>query len=170
MHLRGDLMRAKKLVLALGAGTAAVVVAAVGLDSVPASADPALSWTSVGANHDARGIAVPHVLSPELRQYAVAEGAMALENPDGVVAYYGYNANGTLVPDPTVTQAPGHNVEANKTEPDKNTYLRLRGLTGPDPQYNYGTHFLYQGHETGVRGYISRINLDADGAHRVTLI
>jgi secreted PhoX family phosphatase len=87
-----------------------------------------------------------------------------------VVGYYGYNANGTLVPDPTVIQAPGHNVEANKTEPDKNTYLRLHGLTGADPSYDYGTHFLYQGHETGVHGYITRINLDADAAHRVTLI
>src|SRR5215475_1414364 len=163
-------MRAKKLMLALGAGTAAVVVAAVAIDTAPASADPALSWTSVAANQDVRGIAVPHVLSPELREYAVAEGAMPLENPDGVVGYYGYNANGTLVPDPTVVQSPGHNVEADKTEPDKNTYLRLRGLTGADPQYDYGTHFVYQGHETGVHGYISRVNLDADGPHRVTLI
>ena len=95
---------------------------------------------------------------------------MPLENPDGVVGYYGYNANGTLVPDPTIVQAPGHNVEANKTEPDKNTYLRPARPHGRRPAYNYGTHFLYAGHETGVQGYITRINLDADAAHRVTLI
>jgi hypothetical protein len=35
---------------------------------------------------------------------------------------------------------------------------------------NYGTHFLFQGHETGTAGYITRINLDADGAHRVTVM
>src|SRR5215475_11288535 len=163
-------MKAKKPLVALGAAAAAAGIAAAALSAGPASADPALSWTSISANADVRGLAKPHALSPQLREYAVGEGSMALENPDGVVGYYGYNANGTLVPDPTITQAPGSNVEANKTEPDKNTYLRMRGLTGADPNYNYGTHFLYAGHETGVHGYVTRINLDADAAHRVTLI
>src|SRR6185436_2255616 len=42
--------------------------------------------------------------------------------------------------------------------------------------YDYGTHFLFQGHENGARvaglaqGYITRINLDADTAHRVTVM
>ena len=74
-------------------------------------------------------------------------------------------------------QSTAHNVEASKTEPDKNTYLILQGLHGADPNYNYGTHFLFQGHETGqrdaagnVQGYITRINLDADGPHPVTLL
>jgi hypothetical protein len=62
-------------------------------------------------------------------------------------------------------------VEAHKTEPDKNTYLVFRnGLRGADPSYNYGTHFLFQGHESGTPGYITRINLDADAQHRVTLM
>ncbi len=63
--------------------------------------------------------------------------------------------------------------EAHKTEPDKNTYLVFnKGLTGADPNYAYGTHFLFQGHEGGAggAGYITRINLDADAAHRVTLL
>jgi hypothetical protein len=65
----------------------------------------------------------------------------------------------------------GSNAEASKTEPDKNAYLELkRGLRGPDPNYNYGTHFLFQGHETGVVGYITRVNLDADPVHRITLL
>jgi hypothetical protein len=63
-----------------------------------------------------------------------------------------------------------HLVEASKTEPDKNTYLVLYGQKGADPSYDYGTHFLFQGHETGTTGYITRINLDADGAHRVTIM
>ena len=68
--------------------------------------------------------------------------------------------------------AVGHKVEASKTEPDKNTYLVLDHQHGADPQYDYGTHFLFQGHELGAggQGYITRINLDADGAHRVTLL
>src|SRR5262249_44371383 len=92
--------------------------------------------------------------------------------------YYGYDANGPHLP------ALGSNVEATKTEPDKNTYLVFRnGLGGPSPGYDYGKHFLYQGHENGapvplpntpagttVNGsYVTRINLDADGPHRVSL-
>ncbi len=148
----------------------AATVALYPSDGQAAGPHPPLNWTSIPATPDIRGIAAPDALSPELRQYAVAQGSMALENPDGAVGFYGYNANGPLIADPTIVQAPGHNVEANKTEPDKNTYLHLRGLTGADPHYDYGTHFLYAGHETGVQGYITRVNLDADAAHRVTLI
>jgi hypothetical protein len=163
-------MITKRRLAFAGAGVLALATTAGTLAAGSANAHDALRWTSIPASPDTRGIAVPNSLSPQLREYAVAQGSQKLENPDGVVAYYGYNANGTLVPDPTVTQAPGTNVEASKTEPDKNTYLRLYGLHGADPNYNYGTHFLYQGHETGVHGYITRINLDADAAHRVTLI
>jgi hypothetical protein len=69
-------------------------------------------------------------------------------------------------------QSPTHQVEATKTEPDKNTYLVLRDQYGADPGYDYGTHFLFQGHENGARhaGTITRINLDADAAHRVTVM
>src|SRR5262249_53276391 len=53
-------------------------------------------------------------------------------------------------------------------------YLVLPDQRGADPDYDYGTHFLFQGHESGVgnpkKGYITRINLDADVAHRVTLM
>ena len=61
-------------------------------------------------------------------------------------------------------------MEATKTEPDKNTYLVLHGQNGADHGYDYGTHFVFQGHEGGTPGFLSRINLDADGAHRVTLM
>jgi hypothetical protein len=67
--------------------------------------------------------------------------------------------------------------KATKSEPDKNTYLVLRGQKGADPAYDYGTHFLFQGHEAGSNGapgrrasYVTRVNLDADPAHRVTLL
>src|SRR5581483_2297770 len=52
-------------------------------------------------------------------------------------------------------------------------YLVLPGQHGADPGYDYGSHFLYQGHEAteaGVGAAITRVNLDADGAHRVTLL
>jgi hypothetical protein len=71
-----------------------------------------------------------------------------------------------MVPTPTT------NDEATKSEPDKNTYLVFNHLAGADHNYDYGRHFLFQGHENGVNGasYITRINLDADAAHRVTLL
>jgi hypothetical protein len=127
------------------------------------------------ANKKAPGYAPAHVLSPELRQQPVAQGSIALENPEGIVTHYGYQNDTPSPADPTVPQmvpAATPLVEALKTEPDKNTYLVLRDQKGADPNYDYGTHFLFQGHELGVAGrsYITRINLDADLAHRVTLL
>jgi hypothetical protein len=139
-----------------------VATAEVGLQGVP------------HANAKVSGFAPPNVLSPELIEAIVAQGSMPLENGTADFVFYGYNGDGLMLPAPGDIQAPGHNVEATKTEPDKNTYLVLAGQDGADPQYNYGTHFLFQGHESGIgnpkKGYITRINLDADGAHRVTLL
>ena len=122
------------------------------------------------ANPRVPGMVAPNTLSPELIETIVAQGANALENPSPKVTFYGYDNNGTMVP----TTA-GSRVEATKTEPDKNTYLVLKNQKGADFHYNYGSHFLFQGHELGlsgsdVHGYITRINLDADAAHRVTLM
>ena len=126
------------------------------------------------ANPKIVGVSIPTVLSPELRQFIVAQGSLRLENGTDAFTFYGYNGDGPMVPAPGDVQTPGHNVEATKTEPDKNTYLILAAQHGPDPDYDYGTHFLFQGHESGLgnpkKGYITRINLDADGAHRVTLL
>jgi len=112
------------------------------------------------------------VLSVELAEVAVAQGSTPLENPASVVLADG----STVVIDHYGTMGPGPmvpltgNVEAQRTEPDKNTYLVLRDQTGPDPTYDYGTHFVFQGHEVGLQGgALTRINLDADGPHRVTL-
>jgi hypothetical protein len=149
---------------AIGAilATVAVATAVDGLTGVPQ------------ANSKIMGISVPTVLSPELTQFIVAQGSTRLENGTPDFPFDGYNGDGPMVPAPGDVQAPGHNVEATKTEPDKNTYLVLSGQHGPDPDYDYGTHFLFQGHENAPgspkRGYITRINLDADGAHRVTLL
>src|ERR1700738_4791262 len=67
-------------------------------------------------------------------------------------------------------------VEAQKTEPDKNTYLVLKNQKGADPDYDYGAHFLFQGHELAAtvagaeQGYTTRIHLAAATPHRVTLM
>ena len=143
----------------------------IGLASQPDR--PALTNVPT-ANTKSDGYSPASKLSPELRQVLVAQGSTKLENPSDLVSYYGYyndvlNAAGQ----PQMLPLPGALTEAQKSEPDKNTYLVFRrGLPGADPSYDYGTHFLFQGHELGVAGasYITRINLDADAAHRVTLL
>jgi hypothetical protein len=143
-------------------------------------------------NSKIAGVAPANILSAELTEAIVAQGSWKLENPDptpadgtgdfGLTSYYGYDNDvvftapgGTaarMVPAAGALPSASVKIEATKTEPDKNTYLILNALDGADPRYNYGTHFLFQGHEAGVsgQGYITRINLDADGAHRITLL
>lgn len=158
-----------------------LVAGALGVGgAVPAAgmADPP-SWLSLtdvpSANTRSDGFAPASRLSAELSQTVVAQGATKLENPSAFTSYYGYDndvlnsaGEAQMVPTPTSLGK-----EAHKTEPDENTYLVFkRGLDGADPSYDYGTHFLFQGHEGGAggAGYITRINLDADAAHRVTLL
>jgi hypothetical protein len=141
--------------------TVAAAASAVAATSALA-AGPAFS--PVAAQTKALGSSPANVLSPGYTNVAVAKGAMAIENPTGLAGFYGYLADGK----PFVPATAG-GPEAQKTEPDKNTYLVLRGAKGADPKYDYGTHFLFQGHEAGL-SYITRINLDADVAHRVTYL
>src|SRR5690349_11024817 len=138
-----------------------------GVDAVAAGLTPVAA-----ANPKNVGLAAPNVLSLELAEAPVAQGSTPLENASGQFGFYGYNSDGPHVPAPGAVQSPGNNIEATKTEPDKNTYLILPGLSGADPHYDYGRHFLFQGHENSKDGhsYITRINLDADAAHRVTLL
>jgi hypothetical protein len=158
-------MALRKRWIAGGAAVAMAMAGAGALSAGTANANDKLDWTSVPANPTTRGIAVPNGLSPQLREYIAAQGSDVLENPTDLVKYFGYLNDGTLAPDPANGFA-----EASKTEPDKNTYLRLSDQRGADPNYNYGRNFVFQGHEGAKAGYITRVNLDADPAHRVTLL
>jgi hypothetical protein len=133
---------------------AVAIAAGMSLAAVPAGADNRPTLISVPTANPRFGVQNT-VLTPSARQTSVAWGSLKLTNPDAAngVTHYGYNtANGG-----PLTQAAN---EANKTEPDKNVYLVLGGK-----------HYLYQGHELGPRGYVTRINLDeTDPAKRVTLI
>ena len=139
------------------------------------------------ANPRAAGLVTPNVLTDRLVGRDVvltrrAEGSMPVENPTTVVpgvkaAFYGYYDNGPMMPAYGDVQSTSHNVEATKSEGDKNTYLVLCGQHGPDASYDYGSHFVYAGHELGPRdssgvgrSYLTRVNLDADAAHRVTVL
>jgi hypothetical protein len=127
------------------------------------------------ANTRSDGYAPASKLSVELRQVVVAQGSTKLDggsSSPSSVGYYGYD-NDTLnaAGQPQMVPTPTTPTEAKKTEPDKNTYVVFKNsLPGADPNYYYGTHFLFQGHELGSPGYITRINLDADADHRVTLL
>jgi Bacterial protein of unknown function (DUF839) len=101
-------------------------------------------------------------LAPGYKFQILAEGEMALENPSGVITNYGF-----------LNDFPPQPIEATKTEPDENTYLVFEDNPGgPSAGFDYGRHFLFQGHETSHDlGYITRINLDVTGpAHRITLL
>jgi hypothetical protein len=168
------MVRSTKLAALLGAALLLVAAAlAVTAGATPPSG-PALSSVP-SANPRSTGYAPADVLSPELQQTLVAQGSNRLENPSTLTSYYGYDndvLNPAGVPVMVASPASGGK-EAHKTEPDKNTYLVFKkGLAGTDPNYDYGTHFLFQGHEGGAEGagYITRVNLDADAAHRVTLM
>jgi hypothetical protein len=168
-------LKHKAFLLPVAVG-AVPVFAAVGGAASPDS--PQLSNVPA-ANTKAVGYAPSSRLSAELSQIAVAQGAMKLESPQGIVTNYGYENDTPSPTDPSVPLMVGTGAgpEAQKTEPDKNTYLVFKqGQSGPDASYDYGSQFLYQGHEVGAtvngkkQGLITRINLEADAAHRVTLL
>jgi len=139
---------------------------------VAVAASPATDLTGVPtANTRSPGYAPASMLSPELVQIAVAQGSTRVENPGNGISYYGYDDNLLNAAGQPVMISFNGSGEAHKTEPDKNTYLVFgNSLPGFDPAYNYGTHFLFQGHESGTPGSITRINLDADAAHKVTVL
>jgi hypothetical protein len=96
------------------------------------------------------------LIDPDFRTNLLAAGTDPLENPSGAITKYGMLSDGTL------------------TEPDENTYLVLpHNPGGPSPNYDYGRHFLFQGHENGSpKAYVTRINLDVPRGdiHRITLL
>jgi hypothetical protein len=96
-----------------------------------------------------------NVYSPEFSPALTVEGLDLLENSSGVITKFGNLSTGV------------------RTEPDENTYLILdHNPGGPTEGYDYGRHFLFQGHEnSGNLAYVTRINLDVSSPdHRITLL
>jgi hypothetical protein len=107
--------------------------------------------------HDANpAVGAPdNVLPNGFSLQKIAEGVDPIENPSGKIALFGFLSTGV------------------RTEPDENTYLILdHNPGGPTAGFDYGRHFLFQGHENaGDLAYITRVNLDViDPLHRVTLL
>jgi hypothetical protein len=100
-------------------------------------------------------VAPANVLPKGFSLQSVAQGIEPLENPSGKITLFGFLSDGT------------------RTEPDENTYLVLdHNPGGPTPGFDYGRHFLFQGHEnSGDLAYITRINLDViNPFRRITLL
>jgi hypothetical protein len=160
--------RRRRVTRAFAVTATAGAIAIVASATLSGAASPGLTGVP-NAQPKSPGFSEPNVISPELALIERARGSMKLENGTADIPYYGYDGDGPQLPAPGDVPTPTHKVEATKSEPDKNTYLVLQNQKGADPSYDYGTHFLFQGHELGL-GYITRVNLDADVAHRVTLL
>jgi hypothetical protein len=148
-----------------------LVLVAAGCSITVAAAAQATGFHGVNpVPGKAPGTAVPLMPGGGLKAVVLAQGSTRLEAATLANPYYGYDGDGPMVPAPGDVPSDGHLVEATKTEPDKNTYLVLHGQTGPAAGYDYGSNFLFQGHEASSPGILTRINLDADPVHRVTLM
>lgn len=141
----------------------------------------------------AGGDTQPNAWTRELRDALIVAGDQPVENPSPAIGskpaikLFSFLDDGTQVPT-TITgdSTSGYQLGpfATHTSPDKMVYLVLSGQHGADPAYDYGTHFLFVAHEwpsigfggngnpaaAGIRGTIMRVNLDADFAHRVTIV
>jgi hypothetical protein len=132
------------------------LVAATGLASASASQISVLGRAVIGVP-DANPVLVSdNVISSGFALALQQQGQDLLENPSGSIVRFGFLADGVT-----------------RTEPDENTYLVLdHNPSGPTEGYDYGRHFLFQGHEnSGDLAYITRINLDVSNPdHRITLL
>jgi hypothetical protein len=141
---------------ALGSRAALLAVATAALANISIASDTRLFDKKIsGVPSSNPEVIADSVISPEYGAALVAQGIDALENPSGPIVRFGYLSDNS------------------RTEPDENTYLVLEhNPGGPTPGYDYGRHFLFQGHEnSGNRAYITRINLDvAHPDHRITLL
>jgi hypothetical protein len=135
-----------------------IALATMGVSTVAADQVRVFNEIVSGVSAASPEIITDNVISPEFAPDLVEQGTDILENPSGVITRFGNLSDGS------------------RTEPDINTYLILdHNPGGPTPGYDYGRHFLFQGHEmpngNTNRAYLTRINLDvAHPDHRITLM
>ena len=138
------------------------------------AADATLSPVAAVPKTD--GVAAPNVLAAGLIEVPAAVGTMPIENAAPAFPFYGFAGDGSMLPAPGAMQQKDMHVEATKTEPDKNTYLVLDRRHRRRPGLRLRHALPLPGPRVGrdadgsSRAYITRINLDADAAHRVTLL
>ena len=143
-------MRLRRALLLVAVGGAVVAVAT----GASAAGQGTLDLTSIAAaNPKAPGFTQPNILSPELQEVIWAQGSFKLDGGTAQVPVLRLRRQRAVRPDVrSAARTASTATEAQKTEPDKNTYVVLNGLHGADSSYDYGTHFLYQGHEATASG------------------
>jgi secreted PhoX family phosphatase len=154
-------------------GKLVAITAAAALLGGGAAAVAQITGSVPDAQPRQEGVSLQNIVAPGYSQQEVARGSNPLENPIGQYKWYGYL-------DDAIPVAQGGSGERTTTEADINTYLKTdQSPGGPTAGYDYGTHFLFQGHENGknnqnqddFQAYLTRINLDVtDPAHRITLL
>jgi hypothetical protein len=148
MHFRSKTSRPLAIASVLLFATAGLAAIAVRIDDSVPSPNP-------------RTGSPDNVIIDDYQLTKIAEGTDPLENPSGPITTFGF-LNATPI------------INGTKTEPDENLYVVFGSNPGgPTANFNYGHHFLYQGHEnSGGLAYVTRINLDVtnDPAHRITLL
>jgi len=136
--------------------TTALVVCSTAIAFAIGGARGAIHIDSGVAAANPRSGSPANIVADRFSLALLAQGTDPLENPSGVITTYGSLSNGT------------------KTEPDENTYVMMdHNPGGPSLGFDYGRHFLFQGHENGVpNAYLTRINLDVPRAdrRRITLL
>ncbi|HAM72676.1 MAG TPA: phosphatase [Verrucomicrobiales bacterium] len=135
---------------------------AAGISTHASQLSEAFNGGAPAANPDVLGTAYPNLPAPRTLLQPLVVGTDPLENPSGVITHFGF-----------LSDSAAGLTSGTKTEADENTYLKLDfNPGGPTAGYDYGRHFLFQGHENGGGlAYVTRINLDVtDPAHRITLL
>lgn len=137
------------------------LVFAAGILAMPACAEDGGRITGV-PQANAKSGHPDNVISPGFKLVQIVQGTDKLENPSGIITNFGLLNDGAT-----------QKFEPTRTEPDENLYLVFdHNLGGPTSGFDYGRHYLFQGHENVLPfAYITRVNLDVtDPAHRITLL
>ena len=114
-------------------------------------------------------------LSPELSQTVVAQGSTKLENPSALTSYYGYDndvAERGRRSRRWCRRRPARPARPTRPSPTRTpTSSSSTACTAPTPTTTTAPTSCSRA-TRAARGasYITRINLDADAAHRVTLL
>ena len=158
--------------LVIGALCAGVVFAAAGIASPPST--PMLTEV-LTANPRSDGYAPASKLSAELKQVVVAQGSTSSRTPRR-----SRPSTATTTTSSTPPARPRCSPRRRRPRPRRRkpsptrtpTSSSIRASTGPSPATTTARISSSKGHEGGAggAGYITRINLDADHEHRVTLL
>ena len=134
---------------AVGAVTAIMLAAVVGTASGETAKVKAAS-SDPDAVAKVTGNSAPNELASGLIESPVVQGAQPLENGTAAIPFYGYHGDGPMVARARRRPGGGPQRRGVQDRARQEHVPRAPRPDGPDPNYDYGTHFLFQGHELGA--------------------